>query len=202
MQRGYSLLVMAQDGCLRVAFQLLCALMGGIQGKDMVGRRQHHFAALGQDHRLQDIDHLRNVGHADGVAVVIEDVQVDGCHQRIAHRVLLIEEARICARLHIVPGAPLVHSQTDFAPACKLADDAAVVFHQLLHAQRLVQGGIVFALGELCRGALVLPILMRQCVVVQRHSVNDMARALEHGAGPVVVIDIRARCNLINFVVG
>ena len=176
--------------------------MGGIQGKDMVGRRQHHFAALSQDHRLQDIDHLRNVGHADGVAVVIEDVQVDGCHQRIAHRVLLIEEARICARLHIVPGAPLVHSQTDFAPACKLADDAAVVFHQLLHAQRLVQGGIVFALGELRRRALVLPILMRERVVVQRHSVNDMARALEYGAGPVVVIDIRARCDFINFVVG
>ena len=48
----------------------------------------------------------------------------------------------------------------------------------------------------------MLPVLMRQCVVVQRHSVNDMARALEHGAGPVVVIDIRARGDFINFVVG
>ena len=34
-------------------------------------------------------------------------------HQRVAQRVLLVEEAGLGAGLDVVPGAPLVHDQAD-----------------------------------------------------------------------------------------
>ena len=133
----------------------------------MIGRGQHHLAAFGQDHGLQHVDHLGNVGHADGITVVVEDIQVDGRHQRIAHGVLLVKEAGVRARFHIVPGAPFIHGQAHFAVALVLLDNAGVVLHQFFHPQGLVQGGIVFLIGKVCGRALVLPILMGQGIVMQ-----------------------------------
>ena len=104
---------------------------------------------------------------AEDVSVVVEDIQVDGRHQRIAHGVLLVKEAGVRARFHIVPGAPFIHGQAHFAVALILLDNAGVVLHQLFHLQGLVQGGIVFLIGKVCGRALVLPILMGQGIVMQ-----------------------------------
>jgi hypothetical protein len=46
--------------------------------------------------------------------VLVEDVEVDGGHNRIAHGVLLVEEARVRARLDREPGAPFIHDQGNF----------------------------------------------------------------------------------------
>ena len=167
MQIGHRLVIVVQQGGLRIAFQLLGTLVALVHFKYMIGRGQHHLAAFGQDHGLQHVDHLGNVGHADGITVVVEDIQVDGRHQRIAHGVLLVKEAGVRVRFHIVPGAPFIHGQAHFAVALILLDNAGVVLHQLFHLQGLVQGGIVFLIGKVCGRALVLPILMGHGIVMQ-----------------------------------
>ena len=46
-------------------------------------------------------------------AWLLKMLSVHAGHQRVAQRVLLVEEAGIGARLDVVPGAPFVHDQAD-----------------------------------------------------------------------------------------
>ena len=176
--------------------------MPAVHRKDMAGGRQDHLVALGQQHCLQHIDELRDVCHDDGIAMVVEDVQVDRRHQGVPHRVLLVEEPGVGSRLDIVPGAPLVDAQTDGPALGKAADNAAVVFHQFLHPQRLVQRGVVGVAVKVGGAALVLPVRAGDGVVVQADGVDTLAGALHHGAGPVVVVHIGARGDLVGHKAG
>ena len=49
----------------------------------MVRRRQDHLLSLCQDHGLQYVYQLRDIGHAHPLTVLIEDVQIDSRYQRI-----------------------------------------------------------------------------------------------------------------------
>ena len=44
--------------------------------EDVVGRRKHHLLFVRDDHGLQHVDHLGDVGHAHAVRMTRKDVQV------------------------------------------------------------------------------------------------------------------------------
>jgi hypothetical protein len=81
--------------------------------QDVAGRREEHPLPVGQDHRLEDVDHLREVGHTYTLGVTMEDLEGQRSDQRVAQRVLLVEEAGVATRLGVVPGAPLVDEESD-----------------------------------------------------------------------------------------
>src|SRR5690606_37480333 len=56
----------------------------------VVGGCQDHFFLVGENHRLQYVHRLRDVGHAHAIRVLVKNVEVDGRHQRVAQGVLLI----------------------------------------------------------------------------------------------------------------
>jgi len=61
----------------------------------MVGRRQQHLRAVGQDHGLEHVHGLRDRGHLDAVGVLVEDVEVRRRGDGVANGVLLHEEAGV-----------------------------------------------------------------------------------------------------------
>jgi hypothetical protein len=67
-------------------------LEGDVHPEHVVGRRQDQLLFVRHDHRLQDVDHLRDVGHAYAVGVASEDVQIERREDGIAQAVLLHEE--------------------------------------------------------------------------------------------------------------
>ena len=77
-----------------------------------------------------------------------------------------------------------------------------MVFHQFLHPQRLVQRGVVGVAVKVGGAALVLPVRAGDGVVVQADGVDTLAGALHHGAGPVVVVHIGARGDLVGHKAG
>ena len=77
----------------------------------MVGRREHHVACaflVGEDHRLEHVHHLGDIGHLHAVGVLVEHVEREGCHEGVAECILLIEVASDSAWLLVPPGAPLI----------------------------------------------------------------------------------------------
>ena len=64
---------------------------------DVPGGGLDDFAVFGEQEGLKDIHRLRDVGHGDFVGVLVEDVQRDGGHERIAEGVLLPEEGGVAA---------------------------------------------------------------------------------------------------------
>ena len=98
----------------------------------VVGRGAHQRAGLlvGQEHRLEHVDGLRDVRHDQPVREPVEHVQVQRGHHRVAHRVLLVQEAGVGARLDVPPGAPLVQDQPD--PALRVVP----VHHRDVPAQQ------------------------------------------------------------------
>ena len=177
------------EGGLYIALQLAGVLMVLIHLEDVVGGGQQHPVPLSEDHGLQYVHQLGNVGHHHSVAVVIEDVQAHGGHQRVPHGVLLVEEAWIGPRLHVEPGAPLVHDQPHLPVSLVVADDPGVVLHQLLHAQGLPQSGEVFRPAEIQGAALMLPHV-GDGVVVEAHRVHKSAGDFHQHAGPVVIVRV------------
>jgi hypothetical protein len=123
----------------------------------VVGRRQQHLVLLGDDHGLQHVDHLRDVGHAHAVGVGVEDVEVEGRHHGVADGVALEQEARVGARLDVVPGAPFVDVEADLLLRVVLVEDGDVAADVVFHAQRVRHGREPFAFREAGGGAL-LPI--------------------------------------------
>ncbi len=96
----------------------------------------------------------------------VEDVEVDGRHDRIAQRVLLVECAHIASGFRVVPRAPLVHHQPDALLRIVLVHDRAVLLDQLVNAQCAGERRMPFLFAELCRGTFLSPVAGGQCVVV------------------------------------
>ena len=128
-----------------------------VQIEYMVGGSQHHLVALGEDHCLEHVDQLSNVGHGHTVAVLVEDVQGQSGNHGVPHGALLIQEAGVGAGLHVEPGAPFVHQQIHLVVRIVPVHDLGMLGHQLVHIKCFLQGEVVLLLGELGGGTLVLP---------------------------------------------
>ena len=68
----------------------------------------------------------------------VEDIQRGRSHQRVAERVLLVEEARVRPLHDRVPGAPLVDDQADLAIRIVGVHRRALLDDQVLHPQPFV----------------------------------------------------------------
>ena len=68
---------------------------------------------VGEDHRLQHVDDLGDVGHLHAVVVLVEDVEREAGEHGVAERVLLVEAVAGVARLDAIPGAPFVGVELD-----------------------------------------------------------------------------------------
>ncbi len=77
-----------------------------VHAEHMVGGGQQHLLLVGEDHGLQHVDHLRDVGHAHAVRMPREDVQVQRREDRIAQAVLLLQETGVGARRRRIPARP------------------------------------------------------------------------------------------------
>ncbi len=108
---------------------------------------------------------------------------------RVAHRILLVEEARVCARLHVEPRSPLVHHKADAVFGVVPVHDLRMVGNQFVHMQCFSQRLIILRLGEVRRGAFFLPGAGNG-VIVQRNAVHEAPGAFHHLCRPVVVVRI------------
>ena len=59
--------------------------MHRIHFKDMIAGRQQDFGFVSEDHRLQDIDRLGDICHADAVTMFVEDVESRRRHDSISN---------------------------------------------------------------------------------------------------------------------
>ena len=131
--------------------------------KDMVRGCQQHAPSpvcvcrFGQDHGLQDVDGLGYVGHVNPVAVLVENIQVNGGHQRVAERVLLVEKARVRTGFYLIPGTPFVHNQPNFALRVVFVHHRAVAGEQFVHLECIAQHWEPLILAKTGGGQLVLP---------------------------------------------
>ena len=114
----------------------------------MVRGRQDHLLLVGDDHRLQHVDHLGDVGHADAIGVAREDVQVERREHGVAQAVLLHQEARVAARQRSVPAAPFIDDQRDLLLGIVLVHDGGVLGDDRVHLERGLQNLGVLALAE------------------------------------------------------
>ena len=170
-----------------------------VQVKHIVGRGQDHLSLLGEDDGLQHVDRLGDVGHVHPIAVLVEDIQRNGGDHRVAHGVLLVEEAGIRAGLHLKPGAPLVHDQADALVGVVLVHDRGVVRYQLVHPGGDRQGFNVIVLREFRGPVLVLPAA-RNGVEVQAQAVHAERGVLHHDLGPVGVPAVGTAGDLVQLV--
>ena len=162
-----------------------------VQIEHMIGRRLDEMLARRQIERVQVVAQLRHIGHAHDVAAVVEYVQRQRGHDRVAHIALLLEEvvALAGAAAVLVPAAPLVDVHHDAALGIELVHSRAVVVHDVLHIVCLMQQLIPLVVGEFLRRA--------GCAAVVVHAERAGPYALlrhcaHHLARPGNVVPVRA----------
>ena len=128
-----------------------------IHMENMISRRQYHFRPFRQNNGLQYIDHLRNTCHLYALAMFVKNIQCNTRYERIPHRILLIQESRICARFHIEPASPFIYNHTDFLIRVKPVHNRAVTVNQLFHIKRFFQRQIPSFLIEVRGASFILP---------------------------------------------
>ena len=139
------------DSRLEVDGQIGGFLEVAIHLEHMVGRREHHVAralGVGENHRLEYIHHLCDVGHLHPFGVLVEDVEREGGHHCVAHTVLLVEVSTYGARFLVPPSAPFVHHEGHAVLGVGLVHHGDVVFHQFVHLEAGEERVVVFAVGE------------------------------------------------------
>ncbi len=151
---------------------------------------------VGQDHGLQHVDHLGDVGHPHPVGVGLEDVEIDRRRDGVAQAVLLIEKGAVGARLGVEPNTPFVDGQTDPPSRIIFVHHRAVVADQPVHLQRGFQGGDPLGFSELGRRSLVRPLAGRDGVEMQRDGVDQVAGLGHQGVGPRQVVSVGAAGDL------
>jgi len=67
-----------------LGWQASGALVHLIHVEHVIGGRKQHALALREDHSLQHVHRLSDVGHAYAIAVGMENVQVGRCGERIS----------------------------------------------------------------------------------------------------------------------
>ena len=167
----------------------------------MVGRGLYHLRPFGQDHGLENVDHLSDAGHFHPIAVLVENVQGNACHKGVAHGVLLIEEAGIGAGLHLKPVAPLVHDHADLLFRIIFVHDCTVTHHQLFHIQGFYQGLVPVGFVKDGGASLILPSVGMH-IVMQRQAVHESGRirgaGFQHLFRPVIIVHVRAAADFVN----
>ena len=137
----------------------------------MVGRRQEHFLSLRQDHGLEHIYDLCNTGHLDPVAVLVENIQGNSCRQGIPHGILLVQEARIRARLHIMPASPFIHHHPDFLFRVICIHNGAVACKDFFYIKSPCKSIKPDCLVEVC-GASLMDSFFHPGVIVDGQAIH------------------------------
>ncbi len=114
----------------------------------MIGRRQQHLGAIGKDHRLDDIHHLRDIGHAHPVGMAGEDVEIERGGNRIAQRILLAQEHEILA-LRAQPQTPFVDREPDLLARIIAVHDRLMLDDHVIHLERVAQDFGIVLLAEI-----------------------------------------------------
>ena len=153
----------------------------------MIGRREEHVRAVGEDDGLQDVDRLREVRHDDAPGVAVENVQRQRRDHRVAHGVLLIEEAGVRAGLDVVPAAPFVDDQADAVLGVVAVHNGQMAADEVVHVCGLAHRFGIQIRAEIRRAALILP-RAGDGVVVQRDRVHEAPRVFHQNFGPVPVV--------------
>ena len=161
--------------------------MHAVHLEDIVRRRQDHTVVLRQNHGLEDVDHLGDVGHLQAIGVLVEDVEREGGHEGVAQGVLLVEVSGNGARLLVPPRAPLVEHQGYLLLGVILVHDGAVATDDVLHLAALAQRPVVVFVGKLCGRALATAPA-HHSVVMEREALHPSAHAVHEDVGPVVVV--------------
>ena len=174
--------------------------MGLVQVEHVIGGGQRHLVPLGQHHSLQHVHRLGDVGHHHTVAMAYKGVQRQGGHQRVTHGVLLVEEAGVGARFHVVPGTPFVHNQPHAMLGIVTVHNLQVLFNDRLNRPRLAQGGVIFGLRKGGGAALVLPVRAGHGIIVHGDGVHKTGVVLHQHFHPVVIRFGRAAGDAIQFV--
>ena len=172
----------------------------------MIGRSFDHLLTLGQDHRLQNVDHLCDICHLDAVTVFVEEIQVNTCDQCVTHGILLIQKSRIRSRLYIVPGAPFIHDHADLFVRIVLIHNGAVTADQLFHVHRLFHGLIPVFFRKFRCTALVIPGF-RNRVVMKRQAIHhamllwggSAEACFHHFLRPLIIIRVGTTGNFPDF---
>ena len=153
----------------------------------IVGRREQHFRAVCQDHGLEHVDDLGDVGHFDAVGIFVEHVQGKGCHESIAHGVLLVQVAVDRSRLFVPPSAPFVHHQADLLLRVVFVHDLDMFFDDIFYFEAFAHCPVIVVLVEI-RGRSFAAAPPRYRVIVQGKSVHAAAYVFHQCFRPVVVV--------------
>ena len=125
-------------------------LMHVVHPEHMICRGEDHILASCQHHRLQDVGNLSYIGHLQSLGVFMEYVQAQGFNHGIAHGVLLIQVAGICAGFHIEPCSPFVKKQVDLTVRIISVHDGYMLLYHMSVEQfktlKLLQKSICYAM--------------------------------------------------------
>ena len=168
----------------------------------MVGWCEHHVAVVllvRENHRLQHVHHLSDVGHAYAVCVAVEHVEREGCNESVTHGVLLIEMPWDGAGFLVPPGSPFVNEQSDFLLGVFLVHYGFVLLDDVFYAEALAQCPVIVIAIEFGSGPLA-SCPSAHGVVVQADAVHAVAHLIHEYFGPVVVVVAGSTGNLIELV--
>jgi len=179
-ERRIGILAVRATGGVADHGQARRVVMPGVELEDVPGRREHQVAAECQDHRLQHVHHLGDVGHAHALGVGDEGVEREAGEDGVADGLLLVEFVRTAAGFDGVPGAPFVDDQGDAPLGVVMVHLRGVLAELGVHVPSVphheVPAGAVELRGvELGRQAAVH-------VVVQREPAHHLGEAARRGA--------------------
>ena len=161
--------------------------MHAVHLEDVVRGRQHHPVVLRQNHGLEDINYLGDVGHLQAVGIFMKNVERKGSHEGIAQGVLLIEVAGNGTRLLVPPCAPFVQNQRNLLLGVVTVHDGTMLLDDIFHLATLAQRPVIVLVGKL-RGRALAAAPACHRVVMQRKSLHASAHAVHEDVGPVVVV--------------
>ena len=177
----------------------------------IVCRGLDHLVAFSKDNCLKNVYELCDVGHLYTLAVLIEDIEVDACDERVTDSVLLVKEARIGAFLNVIPCTPFVDHKTDPAVRVISVHDGGMLLDEFLHGESFRERHIPLFVVEFSGRTLVIPVV-RECVIVECEAVHIaevlrvcalLSEALtKHCLRPVIVLVCRAYSKLLDLLVG
>lgn len=125
-----------------IALQGVGSLMGGVHFEYMVGWGCNHPRAFSENHALQDVYCLCDVGHADFVAVLVEDVQCQGGDEGIADGILLPEEFSVGSGHGLMPCTPFADAEFDAVSRVILCHDLPVFVDKFLDVHALCEQAV------------------------------------------------------------
>ena len=153
----------------------------------IVSRSQHHLVFFGQNHRLQYIYHLSNVGHFNSVGIFMEDIQTQRSHEGIAQGILLVKMTADSTRFFIPPGSPFVYHQANLLFRVIFVHNGNVTLEHIFNFAAFSHRPIIIFVVEL-RSRTFASTPSKHSIIVQRKSVHAMTYVFHQHFSPVIVI--------------